>query len=188
MEMLIEGEIDLQLRKLSEKDRAMVKRAQVMAHALNRLPSLYVTSSKGWRQQWVRGKGDLHKDVEMAVRRAMIAVQQDPLRAMSPVSDCMPDVAEAPMAQLRMLLQDKDLSWETLVPTIQRLLVEGKMNFPDEMPKSAASKSGANTSASSPTQQASPANAADETQGSPLTYIDDDSFDWNDHPLHQRGY
>ncbi len=184
MEVLIEGEIDLQLRKLSDKDRAMVKRAQVMAYALNRLPSLYVTSSKGWRQQWVRGKGDLHKDVATAVRRAMIAVQQDPLRAMSPVGDCMPDIAEAPMAQLRMLLQDKDLSWDTLVPTIQRLLVEGKMNFPDEMPKSGASKSGA--SASSPAPQTSSTQAADE--GAPLTYIDDESFDWDNHPLHQRGY
>ncbi|NJM57600.1 MAG: late competence development ComFB family protein [Synechococcales cyanobacterium RU_4_20] len=149
-----------------------MQRPQVMAYALNRLPSLYVTSAKGWRQQWVRGQHALQREIETTVRHALIAVQQDPLRVMSPVGDCLPEIAEAPMTQLRMLLQDPELSWTTLVPTIQRLLVEGKMDFPDAIAKRPPASS-------LPEAQAAMA-PFDQSKAA------DEVFDWNRHPLHQR--
>ncbi len=175
MEALVEEEVDLQWRQLTEKQRTLIQRSQVMAHALNHLPALYVTSAKGWRQQWVHGKNVLQKEISMTVRRALIAVQQDPLRAMSPV-DGMPEVSAMPMAQLRKLLQDPGLDWMTLVPTIQRLLVEGKMNFPDDLPKR------------SPADPPKSANTADPQRSTrDQIFAQDDAFDWESHPLHQRG-
>jgi hypothetical protein len=133
METLVAEEIDEQLQHLSEKQLEQVQVPQIMAFALNRLPGLYVTSEKGWRRQWGQGKGTLEKEITTAVRQGIVAVQRDPLRAMSSLEAHPPDAAEMALGQLRKLLQNHQLTWQNLVPLIQKLLVDGKMNFPDSL-------------------------------------------------------
>jgi len=52
MEVLVANEIEAQLPHLSPRVKKQVKVPQIMAHALNRLPSWYVTSEEGWCRQW----------------------------------------------------------------------------------------------------------------------------------------
>jgi len=177
MEILIAEEIDEQLQQLSEKQAEQVKVPQVMAFALNRLPALYVTSEKGWRRQWGEGKGKLSSEIRTAVRHGIIAVQRDPLRAMSIINAHPPDAPEAALGQLRKLLQNHNLTWQNLVPFVQQLLVEGKMNFAD----------GLNDGLSDAALEAALNSAeAAVTNRSGLSDDGEDDFDWDSVPIHQR--
>ena len=184
MELLVEEEIEVQLMNLGVQQRMEIHVPQVMAYALNRLPCLYVTSERGWRRQWIQGKSVHQKEIVQAVRQAIVAVQRDPLRTMGPLSEHLPEAAEIPMAQLRKMLQEPHLTWSTLVPTIQKLLVEGKMDFPDEV--------AARTAKRTAHKKAQQAEQATHTQTGepeqPFKQIEADGFDWDHHPLHQRGY
>lgn len=175
METLIAEEIDEQLQHLSEKQLAQVKVPQIMAFALNRLPALYVTSEKGWRRQWGEGKGKLEKEIRTAVRHGMVAVQRDPLRAMSSLEAHPPDAADVALGQLRKLLQNHNLTWQNIVPLIQKLLVEGKMNFPDSL-GDAELEAALNSAEAAVANPRSVANVCN----------DDDEFDWDSVPMHQR--
>ncbi len=175
METLIAEEIDEQLQHLSEKQLAQVKVPQIMAFALNRLPALYVTSEKGWRRQWGEGKGKLEKEIRTAVRHGIAAVQRDPLRAMSSIEAHPPDAADVAMGQLRKLLQNHNLDWQNIVPLIQKLLVEGKMNFPDSLGDAEleAALNSADAAVANPRSMANVCN-------------DEDDFDWDSVPMNQR--
>jgi hypothetical protein len=175
METLVAEEIDDQLQHLSPKEQKLVKVPQVMAFALNRLPGLYVTSEKGWRNQWGQGKSNLQAEVKQAVRHGIIAVQRDPLRAMSTLSAHPPDAAEAALGQLRKLLQNQHLTWHNLVPLIQKLLVEGKMNFPDSLDEVELE-----TALNAAEMGESPSRSVDRI------CTDEDEFDWDSAPIHQR--
>ena len=133
MEELVANEIEAQLPHLSPRVKKQIKVPQIMAHALNRLPSWYVTSEAGWRRQWDQGTTTLSTEVRVAVRQGIAAVQRDPLRAMSSIEAYPPDSAEVALGKLRKLLGNSGLTWQNLVPLIQKLLVEGKMNFPESL-------------------------------------------------------
>lgn len=175
METLVAEEIDEQLHHLSEKQLEQMKVPQIMAFALNRLPGLYVTSEKGWRRQWGQGKGSLEKEIGLAVRQGIAAVQRDPLRAMSSIDAHPPDAAETALGQLRKLLQNHNLTWQNLVPMIQKLLVEGKMDFPDS---------------ADDTELEEALNSAEAAVINPRSVDgfcnDEDDFDWDSVPIHQR--
>ena len=198
MELLVQEEIEVQLMNLSVQQRMGIHVPQVMAYALNRLPSLYVTSERGWRRQWIQGKSAHPQEITQAVRQAVRAVQRDPLRMMGPLSEHLPEAAEIPMAQLRKMLQEPHLSWSTLVPIIQKLIVEGKMDFPDEVEARAAKRAAARA-AQSAAQEASEQTVVQTSEGhasgseslktsKSFKRIEADGFDWDSHPLHQRGY
>jgi len=52
---------------------------------------------------------------------------------MSSIEAYHPDSPEVALGKLRRLLGSSGLTWQHLVPLIQKLLVEGKMNFPDSL-------------------------------------------------------
>jgi hypothetical protein len=84
MESLVVEEVDRQLQRLPAKLVEYISTAEVIAYALNRLPSLYATTEKGWRQQRLRGKNELKNQVNTVVRQALVAVQRNPLRVVIP--------------------------------------------------------------------------------------------------------
>ncbi len=170
MEVLVESEIEAQLEHLSPKERATVKAPQIMAYALNRLPGLYVTSEKGWERQWNQGQSRLAKEIKTAVRQGIIAVQRDPLRAMSPLESCAPDAADAALGQLQRLLRQPALTWYNLVPTVRMIVSKAK----------AGQAARRQLEAMNPAQREALAVLATEQE--------EDSFDWDSHPLYQRGF
>jgi hypothetical protein len=188
MEALVAEEIDSQMQQLSLREQQILERSQIMGYALNRLPSLYVTSEKGWQRQWSHGKNKYQCQIKTAVRQGIAAVLRDPLRDVTILSVHPPDVAEAALAQLRRLLMRQELSWHNMVATIQMLLVNGDMQFPDERrsQKQAAAFSTGH-SKKEPTAAPTGSKLSPEVEQEMETVLSE-FFDWDAHPLHQRGF
>ncbi|NJR52367.1 MAG: late competence development ComFB family protein [Leptolyngbyaceae cyanobacterium CSU_1_3] len=127
MESLVVEEVDRQLQRLPARLVEYLSTPEVIAYALNRLPPLYATSEKGWRQQRLRGKDELRNQINTAVRQALIAVQRDPLRVAAPLQLTEEELEPYTALQgLRRVLGKDDLSWETLVGVVERSLRKAK--------------------------------------------------------------
>ncbi|MCS6812921.1 MAG: late competence development ComFB family protein [Cyanobacteria bacterium] len=123
MEHLVAEEIDKQFRMIPPRLARYLNKKEVAAFALNRLPSLYATSEKGWRQQCLRGRRDYSEQIATAVRQGVLAVQKDPLRIETPIA---PDAADQggsdaykALQALRLLLHCDDLSWQNVVAKVE---------------------------------------------------------------------
>jgi hypothetical protein len=124
IESLVVEEVERQFQRLPTRLSSYLNKTEVIAYALNRLPALYATSEKGWREQRLRGKNQLGNQIVTAVRQAIAAVQRDPLRASTPLQpreDIEPQVA---LQGLRELLRREDLSWRNLVDGVEQALVK----------------------------------------------------------------
>lgn len=188
MEALLAEEIDVQMQNLSLREQQTLQRSQIMGYALNRLPGLYVTSEKGWQRQWSQGKTKYQCQIKIAVRQGIAAVQRDPLRDVTVLSSHPPDSAEASLIQLRRLLTRPELSWHNIVATVQMLLVKGEMEFPDRRKSSPSASAprfpGGSRASDRVVEEVVPVAPLDSEMDSVLR----DFFDWDSHPLHQRGY
>lgn len=122
MELLVAEEVEQQLRQLPTRVLKYVKSVEVETYALNRLPSLYAVSEKGWQAQYHRAKHELHTEVRNAVRRAIAAVQVDPLRASRPLvrPSCIAGANAALLEKFRAALGQPNLTWESLLRKCQR--------------------------------------------------------------------
>ena len=122
MELLVAEEVEQQLRQLPMRVLKYVKPIEVETYALNRLPSLYAVSEKGWQSQYHKAKYELHKQISNAVRQAIAAVQVDPLRASRPLARrSMTSQANAALLeQFRVALGQPNLTWESLLRKCQR--------------------------------------------------------------------
>ena len=122
MESLVLEEVDRQFCRLPSRLADHLSRVEVIAYALNRLPPLYATSEKGWRQQRLRGKSELGPQIHTAVRQALVAVQRDPLRTVTPLQ--FPEELEPQQAleSLKEILGEKRLDWTNLVDVVKAAL------------------------------------------------------------------
>ena len=59
MEMLVEEEVTKQIKGLPPRILKYLKQTEVETYALNRLPSLYASSEKGWQHQYEKAKREL---------------------------------------------------------------------------------------------------------------------------------
>lgn len=122
MELLVAEEVEYQLRQLPTRVLKYVKPIEVETYALNRLPSLYAASEKGWQAQYHKARHELRQDISRAVRQAIAAVQVDPLRAARPLV-CRPAVSgsnAALLEQFRVALGQPNLTWESLLNKCKR--------------------------------------------------------------------
>ena len=122
MELLVAEEVEYQLRQLPTRVLKYVKPIEVETYALNRLPSLYAVSEKGWQAQYQKAKHELRNEIGRAVRQAIAAVQVDPLRASRPLV-CRPAISgsnAALLEQFRVALGQPNLTWESLLRKCQR--------------------------------------------------------------------
>lgn len=187
MEALVAEEIDAQMQQLSLREQQTLQRSQIMGYALNRLPGLYVTSEKGWQRQWSQGKNKYQCQIKIAVRQGIAAVLRDPLRDVTVLSNHAPDVAESALLQLRRLLMRQELSWYNIVGTVQMLLVKGDMEFPDRRKATSANATplkGGSRASDRVMEEVVPVQPFDAEMEAVLSEF----FDWDSHPLHQRGY
>jgi hypothetical protein len=85
MESLVYGEIEKQLKFYPKNLKPYLNKVEVATYALNRLPPLYASSTVGREQQIRLGKQKYKEQLTTAVRRAIAAVERDPLRNSEPV-------------------------------------------------------------------------------------------------------
>lgn len=87
LEPLVAEEIQRQLHRLPSHIVQYINPTQILAYALNRLPALYATSEEGWHRQQQRAIKQLGDQIVVAVRQGLVAVQQDPLKASTPLKN-----------------------------------------------------------------------------------------------------
>ena len=85
IEPIVAQEVERQLEKLSPKLVSYINPAQVIAYALNRLPTLYATSEEGWKKQQEKANTELKKEITSAVKWGLNAVLQDPFKSSTPL-------------------------------------------------------------------------------------------------------
>ncbi|MTJ46929.1 late competence development ComFB family protein [Dolichospermum sp. UHCC 0259] len=124
MELLVTEEVNKQIQLLTVKTSKIVQSADVIAYALNRLPSLYATSKIGWQRQLNRAKTEFSKQINNAVQQGIIAVQKDPLHISDLINDSSENgevnqAANAALERLKVVLRREDLSWENLASVVE---------------------------------------------------------------------
>jgi Late competence development protein ComFB len=126
MEILVNQEVQRQLKRLPNNLLKYIDPLQVATHALNHLPPLYASSEEGARQQKHRGE-ESKEQIAIAVRRGIAAVQRDPLRASTPLE---PEVgteyynAYLALHELEDLLEQGPLTWRNLVSMVRYTLIQ----------------------------------------------------------------
>ncbi len=80
MEILVAQELERQLKAIPQATAAYITKLDVITYALNRLPPLYAASLEGVAYQKEEGKENHKRAIQLAVQRAISAVQRDPLR------------------------------------------------------------------------------------------------------------
>ncbi|WOD39004.1 late competence development ComFB family protein [Nodosilinea sp. E11] len=122
MELLVAEEVEKQLKTLQPRVLKYLKRVEVETYALNRLPSLYASSEKGWQHQYEKAKRELHNQIKGAVRQAFAAVQVDPIRSSEPINLKEQEAATVALNALREMLKQPDLSWEGAINRLRSML------------------------------------------------------------------
>ena len=87
MELLVKEEAYKELQKLPVNVVKFVSLAEVSAYALNRLPSLYVSSEEGKHFQLKKAEG-MQEMIRSAVLQGIGAVMRDPIRKATPLNLC----------------------------------------------------------------------------------------------------
>lgn len=126
MESLVALEVQQQLQSIAPRIAKMFHKQEVIAFALNRLPTLYATSEKGWRQQLIKGRRDLSSQIATAVQQSLLAVQRDPLRCETPLPNLEQEESEAALEQLKVLLNCRTLTLKDLPNQVEQALLQVK--------------------------------------------------------------
>ena len=112
METLVYEELDKQLRFYPKSLRTYLNLTEVATYALNRLPPLYASSQKGIDEQRLVAGRQYRSEITSAVRRAIAAVERDPLRSSTPIVSEMEvkyQEAENTLNQIQQILQSYQL-------------------------------------------------------------------------------
>jgi len=129
MERLVAEEVERQKAKLPAKLRQYIAMVEVETYALNRLPSLYASSEKGWQMQYEKAGKNQAEAIHKAVRQGIAAVQVDPLRASEPLHVRQNDESETVLSTFRNMLNQPELTWDDIIYKCKRLLLP--RNHPD---------------------------------------------------------
>lgn len=144
METLVHEEIEKQLRFYPKNLRNYLNLTEVATYALNRLPPLYASSVKGMEEQRRVAGRQYRSELTSAVRRAIAAVERDPLRSSEPiVSEIELNYrgAETTLGQIQELLKrynllepiNKEVTWDNCMPLLRQAFVKltsGQTNIP----------------------------------------------------------
>lgn len=112
IEALVYDEIDRQLKHYPKTLAGYINRVEVATYALNRLPPLYASSQNGQSQQIQIARKKHKEQIIAAVRRAIAAIEIDPLRVSTPIVsevEAQHDLAKTMLNDLQTLLQKRSL-------------------------------------------------------------------------------
>jgi len=139
MELLVAEEVTRAIKKLPPRILKYLKQTEVETYALNRLPSLYASSEKGWQHQYEKAKRELYSQIKNAVQQALAAVQVDPIRSSEPLNISYDQDAEAALDLLRTLYQQPDMGWDDAVERLRGLLANRRSGHTNPQPQPPAS-------------------------------------------------
>ncbi|WP_088892717.1 late competence development ComFB family protein [Leptolyngbya ohadii] len=122
MEMLVEEEVIRQCKALPSRSSSYFNSEELIAYALNQLPPLYATSEQGLQYQLQKGRAKFGPQITQAVQRAIAAVRRDPLRRNTPLEKGQAVPLNNVLQQMRQLLRDEDIEWETLPMAVERAI------------------------------------------------------------------
>ncbi|NJK35547.1 MAG: late competence development ComFB family protein [Oscillatoriales cyanobacterium SM2_2_1] len=128
VEELVIAEAEAQYNKLSADIQARVDLGEVVAFALNRLPTMYATTQRGWVQQKKRATAELSTDIARAVRVGMMNTQRDmSLRQSDPIPDHELVTPARSLAYLQSLCSRPDLKWRDAPGALQEILSDRRL-------------------------------------------------------------
>ncbi|PZO40556.1 MAG: hypothetical protein DCF19_11705 [Pseudanabaena frigida] len=122
LEEIVVVEAQEQLKHLSQSAREAINLSEVAAFALNRLPALYASTSRGWLQQRKRAHNELHSQIVSAVKQALLGVKQDPLRKSTKIAASKVETPAHVLAKLQQLLSKPSLLWRDVPQAFQETL------------------------------------------------------------------
>ena len=124
MEPLVAREAAKQIQQLPTTVKSQLHVDDVIAYALNVLPSLYATTEAGWQWQQSRAQQEFGSQITAAVRQGMMVVHQAPDR--SPDRLCVDDSglfdAQQALSEVASFLGYPKLTWPKLLPAIQHAI------------------------------------------------------------------
>ncbi|MBE9028761.1 late competence development ComFB family protein [filamentous cyanobacterium LEGE 11480] len=122
MEMLVEEEVDRRIEQLSDTHRAYLNRMEIIAFALNQLPSLYATGEKGLNFQLQQGRTQHGTKIQKAVQQSLSAVLRDPILNYQPLKLQTPAGLREVLKRIRVLLHNEQIDWDTLPDILEALV------------------------------------------------------------------
>ena len=122
LEEIVVVEVQEQLKHLSPTAREAISISEVAAFALNRLPVLYASTSRGWLQQRKRAYNELQQQTVSAVQQALLGVKRDPLRKSTKIEASKVETPAHILAKLQKLFSKSSLQWQGVPQAFQEAL------------------------------------------------------------------
>lgn len=122
LEEIVVVEVQEQLKQLNKASRETINLSEVTAFALNRLPALYASTSRGWLQQRKRAHNELKNQVVSAVQHALLGVKRDPLRKVTQIAASKVETPAHVLAKLQQLFSKPSLVWQDVPQAFQETL------------------------------------------------------------------
>ena len=168
MEILVAEEVEKQVKGMPPRVLKYLKQVEIETYALNRLPSLYASSEKGWQHQYEKAERELHNQIKSAVRQAFAAVQVDPIRSSEPLNLQDNEPANAALNALREMLKQPDLNWDGVINRLRSALGQRA----GQLPTAGAAEESHRTRyrGAAPDRGAAPERPSERTDGSHAVY------------------
>ncbi len=122
LEEIVVLEVQEQLTHLSPTARTAINLSEVAAFALNRLPVLYASTSRGWLQQRKRAHSELQHQIVSSVQQALLGVKRDPLRKSTKIAASKVETPAHILARLQKLFNKSSLRWQDVPRAFQEVL------------------------------------------------------------------
>jgi len=115
-------EVKAQIKTMSLALQSQVDTCAVIAYSLNRLPTMYATTQRGWVQQRRRAREELKDQISAAVRQGILGIRKDMLRASQPLPEIELENQARALAKLQRVLKQPDLRWKDLQDGLQQAI------------------------------------------------------------------
>ncbi|OIP71930.1 MAG: hypothetical protein AUK48_11865 [Oscillatoriales cyanobacterium CG2_30_44_21] len=122
VEEIVVVEIQEQIKPLSPTAQQAINLSEVTAFALNRLPVLYASTSRGWLQQRKRAHSEFQNQIVNAVKQALLGIKRDPLRQSTKIAASKVETPAHVLAKLQKLFKKPSLTWQQVPQTFQSTL------------------------------------------------------------------
>ncbi|MEI6331129.1 MAG: late competence development ComFB family protein [Pseudanabaena sp.] len=126
LEEIVVLEVQEQLNHLNQSVGSAINISEVAAFALNRLPTLYVSTSRGWLQQRKRAHNELRHQIVSAVQQALLGIRRDPLRKSTKIAAGKIETPAHALAKLQKLFNKPSLLWHQVPQAFQDNVISGK--------------------------------------------------------------
>ncbi len=133
LEIIVVEEAKNQFAQLDRAKREDINLTEVIAFALNRLPSLYASSDRGWLQQRKRANNEFRKQAISHLHQGFLRVGNNPLVKVSPLPLYEIERPDYCLQQLRNILRRPDLTWKQVPAIVKESITRGTASALDHL-------------------------------------------------------